>query len=63
MSDSDSPRAERQMTAPHAIAVAGEDWSTANVADPQRTAWRAELAALGGRRSSTSTTTPRPASS
>ena len=49
MSDSDSPRAERQMTAPHAIAVAGEDWSTANVADPQRTAWRAELAALGGR--------------
>ena len=36
------------MTRPHAIHVGGEDWSSGNVADPARTAWRDELAGLGG---------------
>lgn len=49
MTEPESPRAERQYTSPHAIAVGGEDWARSNVADPQRTAWRAELARLGGR--------------
>ncbi|MBN9605097.1 MAG: hypothetical protein J0G30_00605 [Actinomycetales bacterium] len=49
MGDADVPAAERQVTAPHMMAVGGEDWSASNIADPERTAWRAELAALGGR--------------
>lgn len=42
-------RAERQLTAPHALDVGGENWASGNVAEPAWTTWRRELAELGGR--------------
>lgn len=49
MTEDDPLRAEAPITSPTALTVAGEDWGVANVADPQRIAWRAELSQLGGR--------------
>ncbi|WBU37905.1 AAA family ATPase [Homoserinibacter sp. YIM 151385] len=50
MDDEESaPRAERQLTAPHALDVGGEDWASGNIAAPAWRAWREELAGIGGR--------------
>ncbi|WP_255447604.1 AAA family ATPase [Schumannella sp. 10F1B-5-1] len=42
-------RADPQLTAPHALGVGGEDWSTGNVAQPTWSLWRSELSEVGGR--------------
>ncbi|MCU1525411.1 MAG: family ATPase [Microbacteriaceae bacterium] len=44
-------RAEKQVTAPHALSLGDPSYSLSNVAEPTWQGWRGELAAIGGRTS------------
>ncbi|MET4782441.1 hypothetical protein ABIB56_002448 [Glaciihabitans sp. UYNi722] len=44
-------RAEKQVTAPHALSLGDPSYTPSNVAEPTWASWRAELAAVGGRSS------------
>jgi hypothetical protein len=48
-SENNPARAERQVTAPHALSLGDPNYSAGNVAEPSWRSWRAELATLGGR--------------
>lgn len=45
---SEPTRAERQVTAPHALSLGDPRYSAANIAEPTWAGWREQLAAVGG---------------
>ena len=47
-SNADPARAERQVTAPHALSLGDPRYSAANIAEPTWAGWRQQLAEVGG---------------